>query len=163
MKKHDMANLKKAVLTAGNHLANGEPVEAVSALELALLLPMTHNDRRAITQAKGEADMGSPEKAETLLGIVTFKEPTQSEIECTPRRFRFNPKKGETPDGLGRSNGTRADDAEEMLSLVPDVDQLSSGDALRDALANLMHWCDREKVDFNQALMMARAHHEAEK
>jgi hypothetical protein len=50
-----------------------DPVEAVSALELALLQPMDWETKRTIRNAKDDADMGSPEKAEILLGSIDLK------------------------------------------------------------------------------------------
>lgn len=34
--------------------------------------------------------------------------------------------------------------------------------ALVDLLCDLMHWCDRNAVDFEQCLQLARLHYEAE-
>lgn len=79
--------------------------------------------------------------------------------------FKFKPNKRSITDGAPRqrSNGDNAADADEMLSLVRDADSLAQDEVLRDALTNILHWCDREGVDFEKALRMAKGHHEAEK
>ena len=33
---------------------------------------------------------------------------------------------------------------------------------LRDLLADILHWCERNNIDFEAGLTMARIHHEAE-
>ncbi len=77
----------------------------------------------------------------------------------------FRPNRRATVDGGLRpiTNGQNADDAGQMLSLVRDRDQLDDATALQDGLANLLHWCHREGIDFEAALAMARIHFAAEK
>ena len=54
-------------------LEAGDPVEAVSAMEMALRLDMGFDTRKRIEKAKDEANIGSPERAEILLGLIDLK------------------------------------------------------------------------------------------
>ena len=67
------------------------------------------------------------------------------------------------PDG---QNDNRADSAESALVLFRQKTGLDTeGDkeaALRDLLANLMHWCDRYGQDFDYELVQGRNHYVAE-
>jgi hypothetical protein len=51
-------------------LEANDPVEAASALEMAFLLKMDKHTRSTIYKAKNETEIGSPEKAEILLGLL---------------------------------------------------------------------------------------------
>jgi hypothetical protein len=66
-------NSKRCIIKAIKMLEAGDAVEAVSALELAELQPMDWETKRTIRNAKEEADIGSPEKAEILLGLIDLK------------------------------------------------------------------------------------------
>ena len=66
-------NLKRAIIKAIKMLEAGDPVEAVSALEIAEHQPMDWDTKRTIRNAKEEANIGSPEKAETLLGLIDLR------------------------------------------------------------------------------------------
>lgn len=46
---------------------------------------------------------------------------------------------------------------EQQVYLVPNCEPKQT--ILGDLLANLMHWCDRNGVDFNQALQVGREHY----
>jgi len=63
-------NLKRAVVKAKKMLEAGDPIEAVSALELAELQPMDLDSRKLIEKAKEEANIGSPQRAEHLLNLI---------------------------------------------------------------------------------------------
>ena len=78
--------------------------------------------------------------------------------------IKFHPNKRTIRDGgpRPRSNGDNAADGAEIISLVRDHDQLGDHERLTDTLTNLMHWADREQVDFDLALSSASHHHEME-
>jgi hypothetical protein len=59
-------------------------------------------------------------------------------------------------------NGKRAQWAEAALSKFKSLTGTDDDTALYDLLADLMHWCDRHAVTFNDELDRARAHYEAE-
>jgi hypothetical protein len=59
-------------------------------------------------------------------------------------------------------NNDRAAWAEEALSKFQQTTRCDREDALPDLLANMMHWCDREKVDFHIALRKAQDHYREE-
>ena len=40
---------------------------------------------------------------------------------------------------------------------------LSELELLTDLITDLLHWCDRDDLDFHKALWMARFHHEEER
>ena len=61
-----VAVLKKAAW----HLTNGDPVEAVSVLKMALAKQMDLDTRKQIGKARDEADIGNPATAETLLAML---------------------------------------------------------------------------------------------
>lgn len=63
------------------------------------------------------------------------------------------------PDGQNRDRAEWADVAVDAFQFTTDTD---NADALKDLLCDLMHWCDREKQDFNVALDAARHHYAAE-
>lgn len=166
--KLKMSRLRRAVARATRRLEEGDSVEAVATLELALYLPMTGCDRRTIHRATSEAHIGSSERAVALLRLVTFEKPSRDAIESTPEKpkpFRFCANKLKTADGMPRTrtNGELAEDADEMLSLLPDREQLDTSSALGDALTGLMHLAAREKVDFDKVLVVARVNYENEK
>ena len=63
------------------------------------------------------------------------------------------------PEGM---NDRRSEWAAEALSRFESVTSAPPEDLLTDLLKNLMHWCDRNDVDFNDELAAARLHYEAE-
>lgn len=156
-------NLIRCLRTAKKYLASGDPVEAVSALDMALRQPMQDDDRRTITKAKDEAESGSPDRAEHLLCGFVPKPGGKAPPKEKP--FEFRPEKHHSKDGVPGhfTNGERAASAALMLNNVPDWDAMEYSELLTDGLANLLHWCDREKVDFDAALKTARMHHEMER
>ena len=62
----------KRFITSKSALENGDPEEAVSVLDLALNLPADHDTKKLLEKAKEEADIGSPERAETLLDLISL-------------------------------------------------------------------------------------------
>lgn len=147
-----------ALRRAKNDLEHGDPVEAVSKLGLALRLPLADHEFRTIRKAKEEAEMGNPEIAERLLwGFIEDLERPK------PKPFKYRPwKRNEDVDG-GLANWQRVQIGAAMLESVPEHERLDEREALTDGLTNLLHWCDREKVDFDAALKSARIHHAAER
>ena len=87
----------------------------------------------------------------------------QIKDERTP--FEFRAERREATDGAIRvfSNRELAEHASTMLALVHDSQVLDGVETLTDALTNILHWCDREQVDFERCLEMARTHHQAER
>ena len=71
----------------------------------------------------------------------------------------FHPNKKVASDGLpsDRTNAQKADSAECTLYAYDNDGMLC------DLLADLMHYCDREDMDFDHELAKARMHHDAEK
>ena len=59
-------------------------------------------------------------------------------------------------------NGKRAQWAEAALTKFKSLTGTDDDTALYDLLADLMHWCDRHAVTFNDELDRARAHYDAE-
>jgi len=154
--------LKAALKKAKAYVDNHDPAEVVSTLELALRIPMGSALRREIEKAKEEFEVGRPEVGETLLeeamrGMVA--------VVKLPKPFKFRPYRRGQRDGGPRpiTNGDNANDAAEMLSTVRDAAELDDDSKLQDALTNFLHWCDREGVDFDKALEMARLNHEMER
>lgn len=68
----DNRNLKTAVYKAKKMLEVGDAVEAVSAIEMALFLPMGEHTRSTLYKARDEANIGSPEQAEILLDLIAM-------------------------------------------------------------------------------------------
>lgn len=70
-------------------------------------------------------------------------------------------------DDTGTTNAERAERAEAVMVEYDDVRRLGVAedhqDALTDILADLMHYADREGLDFAAALRIAADHHEAER
>lgn len=151
-------NLLACLCKAKRCLEDGDPTEAVEALDLALRLPMQDGDRRRITEAKDQADFGSTENAGHLLRC--FVPGTGGKAPPKAKPFKFKPNKRTESDV---TNGERAGYAGQMLCFLRDADNLSQNELLSDGLANLLHWADREKVDFDAALKTARMHHEMER
>jgi hypothetical protein len=60
------------------------------------------------------------------------------------------------------SNETRAELAQRALMINPDSQNSSPEECLTDLLTNLMHFAQRDVVDFNDCLRLARMHYEAE-
>jgi hypothetical protein len=73
----------------------------------------------------------------------------------------FNANK--TDDGSDLTNGQRAQNAADCLKHVFDFDENDKDTAVSDLLANLMHLCDRENVDFADCLRRADNNYQAEK
>jgi hypothetical protein len=67
------ATFKSAIKKAQKALENGDPENAVAALEIALRHPMNADIYSTVYKAKEEASMGSPEIAETLLIMALSK------------------------------------------------------------------------------------------
>jgi hypothetical protein len=63
------------------------------------------------------------------------------------------------PEGM---NGDRAAWAAAAIEAFRDMTRTERADALPDLLADLMHWCDRNGIDFAEALEAARMHYAAE-
>jgi len=63
------------------------------------------------------------------------------------------------------TNASRAEDGAQLVALQARRGRSEQDDAetnLTDALANLMHFAEREGIDFEQAIDEARGHHAAE-
>lgn len=80
------------------------------------------------------------------------------------KRFKFDPEKDECGDG--NKNGKRAKNAEAGLSASlkargdpPRIDE----DAVRDLLADLFHYCDRERISVNSIVRTAKNDWKAER
>lgn len=63
------------------------------------------------------------------------------------------------PEGM---NADRAEWAAAAFRHFQCVTGCDYEDSLRDLLADLMHWCDRNNFDFELALFRAQGHHQAE-
>ena len=63
------------------------------------------------------------------------------------------------PEGM---NDDRAEWAAAALRHFRCITSTDDGDVIGDLLADLMHWCDRNGVEFDTALSRARRHYEAE-
>jgi hypothetical protein len=61
-----------------------------------------------------------------------------------------------------RQNRDRADWAGIAVAAFQSTTGTDDADTLKDLLADLMHWCDREKQDFAVALDAATYHYKAE-
>lgn len=72
---------------------------------------------------------------------------------------RFNPEKA-TDDG--RTNAERAAQAFGVLQTYDGVWGVGT-DVVSDLLADLLHLCDRQGWDFEEAMTMARKHHAEER
>jgi len=59
-------------------------------------------------------------------------------------------------------NDARAEWAEAAISEFRRITGTDDEDALGDLLCDLMHWCDRNGCDFEDALRQAHVHYEAE-
>lgn len=66
------------------------------------------------------------------------------------------------PPDPHNKNDERAGCAGEALRQFQLVTGTDDGEALRDLLCNLLHWCDRNPFDFEAALSHARRHYEVE-
>ena len=69
MNKKIASGIKKAI----KMLEAADPVEAVSALEIVERQPLDLDTRKLVEKAKDEAIIGSPERAEILLGTIDLK------------------------------------------------------------------------------------------
>lgn len=68
--------------------------------------------------------------------------------------------------GGGRTNGERADMALKALRLTTDYNDTVENDIetyAGDLIANLMHLCRRERIDFDSVVDRGRMHHDAER
>lgn len=74
---------------------------------------------------------------------------------------KFNPSKKAQDSPL--TNGERADNGQECLSHVFDYAENDATTALEDMLANLLHFCDREDIDFDAAVSTAKMHWQSER
>lgn len=64
------------------------------------------------------------------------------------------------PDGMNNKRACWANDALRLFSELTDADLYD--EALGDLLCDLMHWCDRNNVDFELALNRARGRYTKE-
>jgi hypothetical protein len=83
---------------------------------------------------------------------------------------RFDPCKWKTADGCGNpnvTNGDRARWAESAVEAFKGCTHNSDGGVAEehavDLLADLMHLCNREQIEFDDALASARSHYQAER
>jgi hypothetical protein len=60
----------------------------------------------------------------------------------------------------GMTNARRAERVEMALRTYPDEDLDINA---QDLLADLMHLCDRDEIDFNELLLIARSRHDEER
>ena len=77
----------------------------------------------------------------------------------------FHPNKKVASDGLpsDRTNNQKADAAANALDAYGDGFSDPDDGTFSVLLADLMHYCDREDMDFDHELAKARMHHDAEK
>ncbi|HEX4646150.1 MAG TPA: hypothetical protein VH598_11130 [Verrucomicrobiae bacterium] len=172
--------LKKALTIAADQLRRGNPDEAITALKTAFaLLGQTELDRRKlIEKAIEEADCGTLERAEHFLEMALTPAPKESRESLTAvvgqpgsyavlqkPIFRFQPNKRAQADGGRRlaNNGQCAKNGDAILDIYPEREDNGEDSTLADALTDLLHFCDRDKIDFDSALEMARLHHRMER
>lgn len=63
------------------------------------------------------------------------------------------------PEGMNEKRSSWAQDALDRFMRVTGTDR---EDVLTDLLGDLLHWCDRNGVDFDNELRKGRSHYEAE-
>ena len=63
-------DIQKAVVKAQKLLESGDPEDAVAALEMASRLQAPSGVKRLLWKAKDEAEIGSPERAETFVWMA---------------------------------------------------------------------------------------------
>lgn len=176
MRKHSLnkPTLLKVLRTGLHELSSGNPAEAVSSLELARQLRLTKDQSRTLHKIIEQASYGTVDMAESWLeDLLYMVEPQWRDVNLRtahlPKKllFKFRPRR--RVDGPGSTtNDNRAACGQAMLYPVNDYKTFPVSNAARleiltDALANLLHWCDREGISFDEALRMARDHHAAER
>ena len=109
MNKNTVTGIKKALAM----LDCGDPVEAVSALNIVERQALDLNTRKLVEKAKDEASIGAPEEAEYLLGLIDLRlgevvisrdgiskgKTTGGERQCTMEGCRGNRVGVRWPDG----------------------------------------------------------------
>ena len=65
--------LKRLIIKAKKQLGIGEPCIAVAFLKLAEVQPVDLDTRKLMEKAREEAEIGSADKAETLLDMIDLK------------------------------------------------------------------------------------------
>lgn len=60
------------------------------------------------------------------------------------------------------TNATRAEWGEAAVKTDPDYGKNDVADTVGDVLANIMHYCDREKIDFHKCFGFALMNYSAE-
>lgn len=63
------------------------------------------------------------------------------------------------PEGM---NDQRAEWADAAIRKFQRITNADDEDALCDLLCDLMHWCDRDALDFDRELNRAKMHYDAE-
>lgn len=109
------------------------------------------------------AQDGDRIQAEQNLTIQHRKENDMAQL-----KWQFNGKKQTDSEGAetGRSNGDRANSAQEALNSYDAARVKMFGETetlVTDLIADLLHYCDREGIDTEPVLRMAQEHHQEER
>lgn len=149
-------DIKRAVNIIIAHIDNGDPVEADSQLEIVLGPTNEHPDdvRRLLHKAHEEVSTGDPDIA--LLHLHQVLESLNGSSYLVATEILWRPERCANNDG--NTNADRAHLAQETLRWfksggVPDAETVT------DLLTNLLHYCQRESLDFSSILSTARGHY----
>lgn len=138
-------------------LERGNPHLAVEALGLAIdeCGIISTDQKRRIIKAKDEADIGNPDRAETLIRMLLTDRP-----EVTVKS-RFKPSR--RVDGkLSPTNMWRADRAKDALAKFRGNEEPDEAD-FADLLCDMMHLAHRDGIDFQKELKRASSNYKEER
>ena len=141
--------LRRMLQGALRELGKGNPHEAVEQLGKAIDESdgTSITERQRILKAKDEADIGNPNTAETLIGMVLAVKGFKPDRRIDNRRC---------------SNGDRAARADKAMTAHRGNEDRDEAD-LCDLLADLMHMAHRDGIDFEVQLGRAQMNFNAEK
>jgi hypothetical protein len=141
--------LRRILQRALRELEKGNPHEAVEALGQAMdeCEEASITERQRILKAKDEADIGNPDRAETLIGMILAVK-------------GFKPSR--CIDNRRVCNGDRAARADKAMAAHRGNKERDEAD-LCDLLADLMHMAHRDSVDFQKELNRATRNFNAER
>ena len=150
MRKHSLNKLTllKVLRTGLHELSSGNPMEAVSSLELARQLRLTKDQSRTLHKIIEQSSYGTVDMAESWLeDLLYMVEPQWRDVNLRtahlPKKavFKFRPRRKAIG---GWMNCQRAEGGAAMLALIRETPKDTKADILSAGLADLMHWCDRE-------------------
>jgi hypothetical protein len=148
-------------------------IEVIDAAEESVVAPQLTDLSLLRRPTKAQLDsFNNP--VETSIKITNVADPSvlteyleSPQGERVISEFLQRKKEKVSASGFNIGNADRAAWAGEVIELFADLTGMSSeyndtDTVVCDLLANLMHYCDKEEIDFDEALRMAEVHYIAE-